>query len=914
MSVRQIAYRLKSEGKAELLRDQREVGQGFKESFGAAAQGADQAGAAAERLESKYQRMAQAALSSAEAQRTQDRYDALLGVRNAPIPSARDSAAVFMLDDEQARRAQQLRDALDPAAAAQSRLNNELKEYQTLANAGKITTTELASLQVQAKGRYDETTAAIQRQERGLSRLAVASRLNLARQGADVFVTAAMGMNPAMIAIQQGPHILDALATSGIKARGAMLLLGGALSAVAVTAIGAVAAWSEGESAAGRLESAATGLGRASGITSAELARLADENNEAGQVTVGTAEKMAASYVRLAGTTEAEIGRMIAMTRGFAELTGVDAKNAVEEFTKAIGDPLKTATDLTRSSLGLFTQAELDNIEALQESGDLLAARGALLDGLKSAIDSHVRDAGAIESAWDQIGLSIKGAWEWLGRFLYRDESERLQSVIDRRASIERGQAANGRPLDARTQGIYDSLGREGQAILDARADRARDSAQAGENQRAQLDEDRREAAKKAAQGALRRAQAEAARAEREAEAARREALQRMRRDEDRDSQVAIEVAKSFGDVDQVRRLEDEAQLRRRIRELTDEGTTAEAARTKALEEQAPLLAARERNIYREREALTVAASYEVDEILGNRENLKSREKHLELVRRIDAYVQKDVEYYQAWRIAADDLSEIEEARAEVAERAADAREREWRMTLAQASGNRSEWREASREDWIARRAAEIEAEEKLNSGSRRARDKAAEEYGQLMRAETMGAFRDGLGGFVDDIRRSGIRDALSEQFDNAADRLIDKLIDGLLDIDFSGGSGKGTGSWISTGVNFLFGRNAEGTDYWTGGPTWVGERGPELLDLPRGSRVVENARSLDLMRRAAGGGQQHVVVEVVARKGDAFEPEVVRISGAVVQRGMATAYGQSVDTSMKAAPTAVADARAYKG
>ena len=33
-------------------------------------------------------------------------------------------------------------------------------------------------------------------------------------------------------------------------------------------------------------------------------------------------------------------------------------------------------------------------------------------------------------------------------------------------------------------------------------------------------------------------------------------------------------------------------------------------------------------------------------------------------------------------------------------------------------------------------------------------------------------------------------------------------------------------------------GRNARGTPYWRGGPTWVGEEGPEIIDLPQGSRV----------------------------------------------------------------------------
>lgn len=34
---------------------------------------------------------------------------------------------------------------------------------------------------------------------------------------------------------------------------------------------------------------------------------------------------------------------------------------------------------------------------------------------------------------------------------------------------------------------------------------------------------------------------------------------------------------------------------------------------------------------------------------------------------------------------------------------------------------------------------------------------------------------------------------------------------------------------------------NANGTSHWGGGLTWVGERGPELVDLPRGSRVTPN-------------------------------------------------------------------------
>ena len=45
-------------------------------------------------------------------------------------------------------------------------------------------------------------------------------------------------------------------------------------------------------------------------------------------------------------------------------------------------------------------------------------------------------------------------------------------------------------------------------------------------------------------------------------------------------------------------------------------------------------------------------------------------------------------------------------------------------------------------------------------------------------------------------------------------------------------------------------GKNAGGTDYWSGGPTWVGEKGPEIVNLPRGAQVVPNA----VATRSSGG------------------------------------------------------------
>lgn len=42
-------------------------------------------------------------------------------------------------------------------------------------------------------------------------------------------------------------------------------------------------------------------------------------------------------------------------------------------------------------------------------------------------------------------------------------------------------------------------------------------------------------------------------------------------------------------------------------------------------------------------------------------------------------------------------------------------------------------------------------------------------------------------------------------------------------------------------------GHNAAGTDYWRGGLTWVGEAGPELADLPRGTQIYTAQESRDI-------------------------------------------------------------------
>lgn len=64
-------------------------------------------------------------------------------------------------------------------------------------------------------------------------------------------------------------------------------------------------------------------------------------------------------------------------------------------------------------------------------------------------------------------------------------------------------------------------------------------------------------------------------------------------------------------------------------------------------------------------------------------------------------------------------------------------------------------------------------------------------------------------------------------------------------------------------------GRNARGTSNWKGGPTWVGEEGPEIVNLPRGAEVLSNAKSRLAMHEARmsgnSGGDTHIHIPKLA-------------------------------------------------
>lgn len=90
--------------------------------------------------------------------------------------------------------------------------------------------------------------------------------------------------------------------------------------------------------------------------------------------------------------------------------------------------------------------------------------------------------------------------------------------------------------------------------------------------------------------------------------------------------------------------------------------------------------------------------------------------------------------------------------------------------------------------------------------------------------------------GSIIDGSKSAV-EALGDLIGSLGKMLLHKGFEALIGGMFGGGGGN-----IFSGLLGGIGKNANGTNNWRGGLTMVGERGPELINLNRGSQVISNS------------------------------------------------------------------------
>ena len=94
------------------------------------------------------------------------------------------------------------------------------------------------------------------------------------------------------------------------------------------------------------------------------------------------------------------------------------------------------------------------------------------------------------------------------------------------------------------------------------------------------------------------------------------------------------------------------------------------------------------------------------------------------------------------------------------------------------------------------------------------------------------------------------------ESFLNIGGKIAQILKQGIEDYFQNADIASSVATGVTPSSDTTVGQNASGTSYWRGGLTWVGERGRELVNLPRGSQVFSNEQSLAMAAAGAGSKQ----------------------------------------------------------
>lgn len=322
-------------------------------------------------------------------------------------------------------RGQALLAALDPLVAAQQRFNAIEKQANELLALGGLTQVEHARV----------------------TKLATAE-LAAAGVGVSNF---AFRMREMLVVVR------EFMRGDFSRMAGSMTLLGQAFGAITPQLIAAALPWVALAAAIGlaavaverytesqrKLAELAGGVGGAVGLTGDSLRAAAEAGASAANITVGAAGKLAETYAKTGAIGAEVMTGLIGLTRDYAEETGQKIPQAGEELAKAFADPARGAEELN-NKLHFLNATELEHIEALAKSGQLLEAQTTLQDALKARTDQSAIAITGLAAAFTWLAKTIDDANRGWGNFFSggagNPTAVRIQSAQNLAAAASRGE------------------------------------------------------------------------------------------------------------------------------------------------------------------------------------------------------------------------------------------------------------------------------------------------------------------------------------------------------------------------------------------------------------------------------------------------------------------------------------------
>lgn len=237
-------------------------------------------------------------------------------------------------------------------------------------------------------------------------------------------------------------------------------------------------------------------------------------------------------------------------------------------------------------------------------------------------------------------------------------------------------------------------------------------------------------------------------------------------------------------------------------------------------------------DIARKREELALSQALAVAQAAGNQERIRALESEQFLRQRTQEYVEQKYDLETATTMAVRDRMALNDAEIQQAERLNSVKAFEPQDPTGLMNGGQ-------------------EAGQGLQDQLSGQQAALTEMYATAFEGGLWAAIRGG---------GEGVAEYFANQLTQALVQDLSQQLGQLLASYQSSQGASGGGFWgqalgfvakAFTGV----GANAGGTSNWRGGLSWVGEKGPELVNLPKGAQVMPAAQSSAMARQWGGGG-----------------------------------------------------------
>ncbi|MFH6783606.1 MULTISPECIES: phage tail length tape measure family protein [Methylobacterium] len=360
-----------------------------------------------------------------------------------------------------------LRAKYSPLFAAQREYLGQLAEIRQAVRSGALTQAEGAKAVQSTKDAFARQVTDLR--AKGDGRLTSYQAQGLFYQGTDIVASAASGMSPMTILLQQGGQIAPIFAGPGSASiKGALGqaseavtgfvsrigFVGGAIGVVTTAAVAGTAAVVSYQNSMRETERALAGAGRASGATAMQINAAARAAAASGEVSVRQARQFSAEYAST-GRVGVEMYASLARTvRDYAASTNQDAADANGDLAKAFGNPdLVRGLDTLNERLGFLDDRTRETVRRLAEQGDRLAAQRVGFDAYAAALTKASELTGTLGDKTSAFGRVFGNVWDTIGERL--DKAITGGPIADRIEDLE-AQLAQTESLRGRLGGLFD--------------------------------------------------------------------------------------------------------------------------------------------------------------------------------------------------------------------------------------------------------------------------------------------------------------------------------------------------------------------------------------------------------------------------------------------------------------------------